>query len=375
MREQTGAVIRCAVLQLGRAGDEHEAFRIAARPRAGQLTRPAIPGCSADIGDKVIACAGERRSRRDRCCRRSGCVGLCGSSGVDARAGHFYLDPEGFRAAGSDPERDAGVALEFPISAVGSGGGRGCQRDGDIHRLTGSDRSGNERGIGSAHLLAGVKDQAVIRPCAGADVLQAPGLVEADARSKGGAIFDGNVRNELGAVTSVRLDSPGAGWRGRRRRSGHGWCGSGRCASACAGDDGIHPQGTVTGRRTVGGDDKNELDILTGERAQIQVDVIRQAFIFLTEGPEGFNRTGSDLIIEAVGDVTVRRSVFTANGRLEAVAALHAEGWIDRLHISVRDVIRREQQTRIGGSHTAFEFGRIQLDAKAVGAAISAGEG
>ena len=102
-----------------------------------------------------------------------------------------------------------------------------------------------------------------------------------------------------------------------------------------AGDDGIGPHRAVARGRAGRQNRQDELDILPGQGAEIQICAEDQAIIFLAQAPKRVDRTASDLIVQPERHVAARGVVGATDDRSEPVAALDAKGRESSVDVAV----------------------------------------
>ena len=77
--------------------------------------------------------------------------------------------------------------------------------------------------------------------------------------------------------------------------------------------------------RAICKDRQDKLDFFSTQRAQIDADRIRLAFVYFAPLTQGSDGTVSNLILQAVDHVTVIGLIETADERLETIAGLNFE--------------------------------------------------
>ncbi len=328
-----------------------------------ELSRSRVPGGRTGIGGEVIR---HIRRRRDR-----------GSTRCDSwTASHIDLHPPGSVRLGSNAEELAVGILEHPVAAESSGGG-GCGHfHSEVCRSSYRDVFSECQRCRCTHLFAAIEDELIrsLCPCTRTDVLETPSFCKLLARRHVGAIRDSHIGDELGFVTC-------RGWNGCRS-GGFRRCGGGRRtryhrsdrgrARSC--NDRIPPERTITHRGTPGGNVENEPHALPCQGAQVEVRIIRPALMFFSEGPKGSDRI-PNLIIKAICHITGSCIQLAAHSGPEPVSILYSELRIDRLDISICDLLGRKEQARLGESFSVLKSGVFESQRKAFGIIICAGEG
>ncbi len=366
--EESRSRIRCAWFEFGTAQFEHKAFGISIRSRAWQGTSTADPCGITCIPRKIIRHVCTRRysgsAWRDGGRRRIG-----RTTGRNGWTRHNDIHPPGLVRISANAKESAIRVLEHPKTAIRTG----CRRRGHIDRNINSltDRYILREGCRRWRAqLRSTREYQLIRrvPGAGTDILQTPCLGECCTRVHHGAIRDSHIRNELCTITSRRRNSYGAWrdcWATRRDR----W----RSAST-ADNDWIAPYGAVTNRRTPCRHIKNELYTLSSQCAQIKIRIICPSLKFFAERPEGADRA-AHLIVKTVSDIAGGCSSLTAYCGLEPITALNGKVWVDRLNISIRDLMGRKEQSGLWGNYSTLKIGFIQFQGKPFCIAIGAREG
>lgn len=119
------------------------------------------------------------------------------------------------------------------------------------------------------------------------------------------------------------------------------------CKQTCTRDARLDPQCAITGGIAKRKHREHELDILPGQRTQIEIRYEIFAVVLFAECPEVTHDSIGELIIHAQQHATGCRATFTVNDPLEAVAVLHSEGWIDRADITIVDILWDRQQAGV----------------------------
>lgn len=119
------------------------------------------------------------------------------------------------------------------------------------------------------------------------------------------------------------------------------------------------PIDVVVCSRTAGQDGQNELNVLSGQPAEIEISGIYATFIRFTEGPEGLDWPRANSVIQPVSYIAVDVPGLTPDRGAEAIPTLYCHGRIDSLDISVIYILRSYQQAWNVDRHASLRNRRI----------------